>query len=38
MKYIAGKDKGVTNIKTVIVNTDFEVVAQKSISTPFHTL
>ena len=35
MKYIAGIDLGGTNIKAVIVNTDFEVCARKSVSTPF---
>ncbi|NMB55771.1 MAG: ROK family protein [Leptolinea sp.] len=35
MKYIAGIDLGGTNIKTVIVNTDFKVVVSKSVPTPF---
>jgi glucokinase len=35
MKYIVGIDLGGTNIKAVVVNTDFEVVARKSIATPF---
>lgn len=35
MKYIAGIDLGGTNIKTIVVNTNFEVVARKSTPTPF---
>ncbi len=35
MKYIAGIDLGGTNIKAVIVNTDFEEIVRKSIPTPF---
>ncbi|HEX7557375.1 MAG TPA: ROK family protein [Leptolinea sp.] len=35
MKYIAGIDLGGTNIKAVIINTDFEIISQKSIPTPF---
>lgn len=35
MKYIAGIDLGGTNIKAIILNTDFKVVISKSIPTPF---
>ena len=34
MKYIAGIDLGGTNIKSIIVDTDFRVVAQKTTPTP----